>query len=48
MKIFVPIMAGFLSGILATKLGFSPNELDYWLVSAPFIFIGGMAVAFMK
>jgi len=48
MRLFIPVMAGFLSGVLATKLGFSPNELDYWLISGPFILIGGLAVAFMK
>jgi hypothetical protein len=46
MRLIYPLVFGIGSSSIATHLSLGPSELNYWLVSAPFVLVG--AFLFVK
>ena len=46
MKFLYPIAFGIASGFISFKLGYTPTELGFWVISAPFILTGGLLFAY--
>jgi len=45
MKFLYPIVFGISSSFIASNLGYGLDDIGYWLISGPFILVGGLLFA---